>query len=697
MAKKTAPKELKKKPQKLSRKERKAAKSKHRALGGRFKKYPHLVALKPKERYVFRSDYFEVDNYVATVMAFFHDEAAQDNFGPFWGINKIPDGLGNEVTVVLLEQSNIMGEKWINDNLAKTDKLDKLEANEQATTGTAVSKRRSAKISMDFDVIADEITNGAAYMHVHYRLFVKAPNLEKLDEAVAKISSTYVDRFGTISVAPYHGEQRQELSTLFSRNSVKRGKGYYFTSTELAGSHSLVTNGLSDPTGEFVGSMVGDVNNSAVLFDVNKYHHHVVVADNSSINFNGRTYISNLWGSKISQSAMLNNGRVVHFILDKTNLDKIGPKFELLTSKVDLNKGDVNMFEMFGDPADELSIFASHMQKLILMTEQAYEATDADRSIIRGSLEDIATKFYVDQRMWRYNAGENRDKLRVVGIPHEDVPLLQLFITYLDAEYKGLLQASARDESMIHAVNTLRMTYKNLLNTNGDLFNTITDASIDTIRDNRRVIYDLSKLMRRGKGVAMAQLVNVIGFAVDTLGENDVVIIHGTEHIDDGVKDYINIQFDHLFDRGGRVVYLYDDVGKMLKDKEFNKFTSADYTLLGTMEEQVATQYQELIGQEMPPDLEKLITIRDGNIIYLRRGVTNVVFDMALSLGVDPARESFRAEAAKEIARRKSLALKENEATVEVEKVTTMPQKSAKNQRRVIRRKRMAGNSMGAQ
>lgn len=695
MSKTEDTKSLKKKP-KISRKERKAAKKMQRVLGGRFKKYPHLIALKPKECYVFRSDYFEVDNYVATVMSFFHDEAAQDNFGPFWGINKIPDGLGNDITVVLLEQTDIMGEKWISDNLAKTDKLDKLEASEQSATGTATSKRRSAKVSMDFDVIADELTNNATYMHVNYRIFVKAPNLEKLDDAITKISSTYVDRFGTISIAPYHGEQRQELSNLFSRNRIKRGKGYHFTSTELAGSHSLVTNGLSDPTGEFVGSMVGDVNNSAVLFDVNKYKHHIVVADNSSINLDGRTYISSLWGSKISQAAMLNNGRVVHFILDKTNLDKIGPKFEMLTSRVDLNKGDVNMFEMFGESEDELSIFAAHMQKLILMTEQAYEATDADRSIIRGSLEDIATKFYVDQRMWRYNAGENRDKLRIVGIPHEDVPLLQLFITYLDAEYKSLLQASARDESMIHAINTLRMTYKNLLNTNGDLFNTVTDSSIDTVRDNRRVIYDLSGLARRGKGVAMAQLVNIIGFAVDNLGENDVVIIHGTENIDDGVKDYINMQFDYLFERGGRVAYLYNDINKMLMDKDFNNFVSADYTLLGSMEEQVVSKYQEIIGQEMPPDLEKLITLRGGNIIYLRRGVTNVVFEMALSLGIDPAREKYRREVAKAIEMKKRLDLDGKSYSIEDNRSLSSKKVSSKAGRKTIRKKRTSRSLLGA-
>src|SRR5699024_5643233 len=102
-----------------------------------------------------------------------------------------------------------------------------------------------------------------------------------------------------------------------------------------------------------------------------------------------------LWGSKMSQACLLHNHRCIHLVLDDTDLDKLGPKFERLTFKLDLNKGDINMFELFGNRSEQLSLFPAQMQKLILMAEQAYEATDNDRAIIRGSLEEIATKFYV--------------------------------------------------------------------------------------------------------------------------------------------------------------------------------------------------------------------------------------------------------------------------------------------------------------
>ena len=599
-----------------------------------YETYPHLLAIKPKDKYVFHSDYFQIDSEYACIMSFFHTDAARDDFGPFWGINRIPGGLDNDVTVVCFEQIKRMTEGWLTEHQSKAENITDIADSEQERGGNNTSKGRVRRQDEDLKTIAQELQDGASYLHVHYRLLVKASSLESLDKAVMAIDRLYIDRFATLWSAPYRGEQRQDFSALFARNEKKPGKGFYFTSTEFAGSHSLVTHGLEDPTGEYVGYMVGDVNNSAVLFDVNGYNHHIVITNE---NFNerlGRVYVSDMWGSKVSQSCMLNNGRVVHIILDNCNLDKLGPKFKNLTYKIDMNHGDVNMFEMFGDVDDELSIFPTQMQKLVLMAEQAYETTESDRSIIRGSLEEIATQFYIDNRMWRANAKENRNKLRVTGIPHDQVPMLEMFVSYLDMQYKAIVNSSARDEERLHAFSVLRVTFKNMLNNNGDLFNTITTNTIDGAKTGKRVIYDFSGLMRRGKGIAMAQLVNIIGYAVGNLGRNDTVIIHGTELIDKGVKDYVDNQFEHLHAKGGRVCYLYNSTDKAIEDINFNHYDKADYTIFGSMTDNAVKAYQKTLGQEIPRDLESLITKKNSTVCYIRRGFDNVVFKQDLLLGL---------------------------------------------------------------
>lgn len=621
-------------------------------LAGDFESYPHLLALKPREKYIFRSDYYEVDDSVACVLAFFHDDASHDGFAAFWGIDRIPDGLDDSVTAVVLEQVKRMDDKWVEQYTKQSEKLDRLDANEQEEAGSTSSRRKAAKISSDLEVTIGEIQDGASYLSVHNRLLLKAPTLEILEDSVERVSRLYIDRFGTLKAAPYAGEQRQELSGLFKNNEKKRGHGFYFTSTEFAGSYSLVTNGLNDKNGEYCGYMVGDVNNSAVLFAVNDYSKHVVVADSTLSEYLDRQRVSNMWCSKIAQATMLDNGHVVHLVLDGADLDKLGPKFERLTSRIDLNEGDVNMFEMFGDENEELSIFPAQMEKLKLMFEQLYETTDgAIGSIIRSALEDTATDFYVEMGMWRHNAQENRARLRVVNIPHDQVPRLQMFVSYLETAHKSLVNSSRVDPDQLRAYNVLRGIAQSMLSTNGDLFNNPTASAVDGVRDSRRVVYDFSRLMRRGKGVAMAQLVNIVGFAVGKLGEGDTVIVHGTEHIDDRVKEYLGSQFEFMHERGGRVVYSYNDVDKMLADSSFNKFDDADYTILGPMRDKAVEEYQKQLGQRIPPDLSQLITTKGENLTYLRRGVTNVVFHLDLALGINPYREAQRRQTRLEAAK----------------------------------------------
>lgn len=622
---------------KKEKKKNKKAKQKEEKINPKsFAAYPHLNDVRPEEGYVFKSDYFKVDDdCYACIMSFFHTEGAMDNFGPFWGVNKVPSGLGDDVTIVLFDQIRRMTEGWLTEHQSRTESITKINENEQETRGNHSSRAKSNRKSQDLLTISQELQDGSSYLHVHYRLLVKAPTLDKLDTAVQAIDRCYVDRFSTLSAAPYIGEQRHEMSTLFSKNEKKEGKGFYFTSVEFAGSYSLVTHGLEDPRGEYVGYMVGDVNNSAVLFDVDGYTHHCVVADEAYDENLGRAHVSDIWGSKLSQACLLDNGRAIHLILDGANLNALGPRFRKLTYRVDMNQGDVNMFEMFGDRKDQMAIFPAQMQKLIVMAEQAYEANESDRSIIRGSLQEIATKFYIDNRMWYENAASWSDRIRIVGIPHNEVPKLEMFVSYLDMEYKAMASKAIRDDKKLQALSILRTTFKNMLSNNGDLFNTTTSSVIDGAKSGRRVIYDFSRLMQRGRGIAMAQLVNVIGFAVGNLGIGDTVIIHGAELIDDGVKAYIGERLSQLYDRGGRVCYLYNNMERMLKDKSFCEYDKADYTIFGTMTDAFVTKYQDSLGQSIPMDLIKLVTNKGDSVSYIRRGVDNVVFRRDLLLGLD--------------------------------------------------------------
>ena len=619
----------------MSRKERRAFFS--RANDGQVRDYPHLLAVKPRQGYVFHSDYFEIDGEVGCILSYFHDESARDELPPFWGVNLIPY-LPQNVTAILLEQVSRVSESWLTDKIKSSERLDRLDTQEQSENGTTSSRRKASKVSADIEQVISEIQDGAAYLSVHYRILLKAPSLEVLDDVIDDLRRKYIDAVGNLSIAGHHGLQRQELATLFSPNASKKGKGFHFTSTELAGAFNLVTNGLNDRGGEFVGYMVGDVNNSGVLMDVDMYKHHVVVADDdkSRAPRMKNAQIADMWGSKISQAALINSKRVVHIVLDGADLTGVlGPRMETITARIDMSQGDVNPFEVFGERKDQLGLFSTHLEKLVLMTEQAYEPTDSDRSIIRASLKDTLTQFYVDQDMWVRNAKHNVDRLRLVGIPHDQVPQLKLFVTYLDQRYKALTGKANRDDELLHAYSVLSAVFKDMLDANGDLFNVVTKDVIDGAQKARRVIYDFSSLVNRGKGVAMAQLVNVLAFAASALGEGDTLIVHGAELIDAGVKPYVTDQFERLYRRNARVALCYNGVKAMLDDSEFNHFDEADWTALGAMSDALVPVYEKKLAKRIPVDMTKVITRRGEGLTFLRRGTVNVVFKRDLALGVN--------------------------------------------------------------
>lgn len=608
--------------------------------GTKIKDYPFFKRIKPREKLVFYSDYFTIDKQYATILTVLHDQGADDHLSYFWGINLIPRNLDKNVSVRKLEHVARMSDGWVAQHQTKAEGLVQTNQNDVDRDGSLKARAKLSKNKQDLADIAADLLGGSSYLRVAIRLLVKAPSLNELDDAVEKINRQYKDSFDTVFAAPYMGEQRSELSNLFAKVDLKSGRNFMFTSKQYSGNYNLVTHGVEDAGGEYVGLMSGDVNNSAVLFDIDNYQNHVVLAgDNkgatlSRLDVKGQRGVD-VWGAKLGMSALMNNRRVVHLVLNNAHIDEIGVDLSDITSNINMNSGDINFLEMFGDKDDELSIYPAHMDKLVLMAQQAYPGTDSDKAIIDGSLRDIATKFYQDKNMWVRNAQYNRDRIRIVGIPHNEVPKLPEFTAYLDMGYEKLVKASSRDDEVLHAYSVLRLVFKNMLESNGDLFNTTTSDIIDKAKTGQRVIYDFSKLIQRGRGVAMAQFVNALGFAVGNLNKGDVVMLHGVDQLVGDVKKYVKDQFDLLNDAGVRTVYIYGSVDKMIEDKEFNEFEKADYTILGGMSGPTVSKYEESLNQAVSSELRRLLVHREAVRYYLRRNFDNIIFSMDLQIGID--------------------------------------------------------------
>lgn len=602
--------------------------------------YDLYRAVKPRKKYSYRSDYFEIDDTFATILTIMHHQGADDNLGYFWGINIIPRDIDNDVSVRRLEHVSRMSESWIGQNQGRAEGLLSNQQNESGVDGDMSTKHQLNKQQQQLLEIAQDISTGAAYLKVAMRLLIKAPTLDKLDETVRKINRQYKDRFDTIYAAPYIGEQKNELANTFKRLEFKMGKNFMFTSSQYAGSYSLVTRGVEDPTGEYIGQMEGDVNNSAVLMDLDNYDGSVVVAGAleaqtlSNWDFQGQRG-SDVWGAKLGMCALLKNQKVIHLILNRAKISDLGADLSDITSNVNMTQGDINPFEMFGDEEYELSIFPAHLEKMYLMVEQLQPMTDNQRARIKGTLQEVLNNFYVDKRMWVRNAQKNRDALRLVGLQHDEIPKLPEFQAYLDMEYQAQVQSPNKDPEVMNAYGFLATAFRDMMDSNGDLFNTTTSDIIDRAAVSNRVIYDFSALLNRGRGVMMAQFVNALGYAVGSLGEGDLVVLHGAEHLASGIKSYVKDQFDQLQDHKVRIVYTYNTVDRMIRDKTFNEFEDANYTLLGGMNKSTINLYEKTLEQEVPVTLKSLLEHKERYRWYLRRGFDNIVFASDIQMGFD--------------------------------------------------------------
>lgn len=608
-------------------------------------------AIKPKNKYYFFSDYFVIDDGAkyGSVLTVIADEGAEVGLSPFWGVLLALVDLGSEyddISVRFISKSRLRDKSWVESHIDATDRVVSSNENESADFSKGdVANVGDSRASLDETM--ESIRHGASYLDVRMKYLVKAPSLERLDAGIRRINRVLRDRFDTVRVEAYNGSQRHELSMLLRSTTMITDRQFGFTSDEYAGFYNLVTNGIDDLDGEYIGNMQGDVNQAAIMFNVNRYKSHVVIASGKKasllghplhdISPSGTLMGADMWGIKLGQKALQNNQRVVHLVMNDTRIKEVGLDLSSLTSEVDMNHGALNMFEVFGRKREELTLMNPLIRKITMMAKLVAGLDLGPNPSFDINLQRELTQFFIDEKMWVYNPEDpvNRESVKLVGLPHNEYPLLDKFNLYFRKLYDKLAKGGTNEQQRIAAVEALQGTFEGMLQTASDLFNVYTDESIDDANRDSRVIYNFSELRSRGEGIAMAQLVNVLGYAVNSLREGDVVVIHGVEQIKKELKPYIAKDLKILMRKGVRVVYTYGDIDDMLSDVDFNHLDTADYSLIGNMSQNEVERYDEVLGTSVPGQLQKSITQDVYDVWYLRRSLENVVFAPRISLGLD--------------------------------------------------------------
>lgn len=598
---------------------------------------PLLHSLVGKHAIIFHSDYMEIDNHVAQILTVIDREGSDRDKPKFWMTYLIPRNLNDHVEARFIMPIQTMTESWT--NKAQTDS--EVTKNSQITQANETDASKDAQIASaraeDLRLISADLNAGDKYLATQLKIFLKADNLQELDAARIRLNQTLISyNFGGIRVVPFEGQQLDEYQNLLKPPMEHISKPQMFTSHELAGAYDLLTHGITDPAGKYVGAMQADVNNSAVLLDVDKFDDTVVVASKDAAQtasispqeLKGNRN-STLWGVKIAHAALENSHRVVHFVLNYTHPDKIGADLSSISKNLDMNHGLINPFQMFGKVEDQLSIYSAHNEMLRLMAQQI--SSDLQSSDLNKVLPSLLKRFYVQYGIWQDNPKDNFDLLRAVTLPNNIYPKLDRFNTYLGEALQAALQRHAANE--VASIERLQSVFERLEGEDSDLFNVYTSNELTDAQNYAQVFYDFSKLLDRSESIAMAQFLNVVGYATSKLGDHDVLIIHGANAIRDSVKTYLTKHvFTRLQQRGVRLVFLYDSVDACLDDAHFCRLDHADYTLFGTMTGTNVQKYQKLISQPLPGPLMQAIETKIPTLFFLSRGIDKVIFIQDLVL-----------------------------------------------------------------
>lgn len=606
----------------------------------------------PRGGYEFHSNYFQYGKRFGRILTLIPDDQADRKLIPFWKVLLIPqsrtlndapnetaDGAVHGAHGQLFDMLENKTKKWTTDHQASSDSAGEMEAD---STDGARQQHRVGTRRWDNMIIADDIASGDMYGATEYKVMITARSLHDLDVACSRYHAQIANNFDGIHFEVYEGQQRLDFHNLLRTADVQVGDHPMATSSEYAGGYEILTRGITDPNGDYIGQMVGDVNNTAVLMDLDNYDERVILGHSaqpamlrvSPDEFDVGTRATTLLGVRLAQAALINNHRVVHMVLNNAVPQDIGADLSDITTVVSLNHGAVNPFEMFGDKKDELTIFPAHVEKLRLMIKQI--SPSVDDIDLNEVFTNIVQRFYEDQRMYVPNPEQNRDALKLVGLPHKQYPTLDRFIAYLNQALNAA--AEVNNQRLVTRIERVRSAFNRMYRDNSSLFNVYTDDTVDDANSSPQVVYDFSGLAQRGEGIAMAQFLNVIKYATDTLDERDVVILHGVDNLTKSVKPYVKKVFTQLIHRGIRLVFLYDSAEAAIKDADFNEFGYADWTMLGGFNQAVINAYQDLLQQTLPDGLVKSILDYGGtdygdSIYYLSRGINNVLFALDMSLG----------------------------------------------------------------
>lgn len=362
------------------------------------------------------------------------------------------------------------------------------------------------KYDMQRELMRD-LRHSEVMKRIDLRVFVYARGEEELNKRIEHI----VQGINAVSFKgrAFLGEQDSEFKSLLIPEMQQDKLPNHRKGTPVISSvigHGFFFNHvkLDDPKGSYFGK---SRTNGQIVLDP------LFIGDTRLTPFfmtTGRPrYGKSTFSKMLNDDVFMRNGKLRYFDPSgeyvQQTLDQGGKIIDLAGSE-----NRINPFEVFptatttdGSQPDEIGSFNMHVEKLVNMFGfMNADATNDDKIELR----KLLTQFYIFRGLYVKNLDEDRAKIMVLGLPHDQYPTMSEFVEYVKRIQRGYSNPgnNSYTPEQRSSIGRIANTFEQMITSNRDIFDGITQ--IEDFSEINAVNFKVDGLLEKGSDVFNAQI-----------------------------------------------------------------------------------------------------------------------------------------------------------------------------------------------
>lgn len=463
---------------------------------------------------------------------------------------------------------------------------------------------------------------------VYYQFFlvITSNSRSEIDEQVEDLNTLLKSKYNGIKWDSTAGDQKERFVRIFAP-LIKEPFVDTATSYNYAGINLAASPALCDPCGVAIGDDSYSLVNSAAIFDFEGStgsEAYIVIPENERMGLYAARTDEHFSSSSIVAQAAANDicmsgHKAVHFVFNGFNyLDPAMHTMEELPDGLvnwfDVSRVTINPLEGFGKISDVANLFSLQREKLInifdLLNNYQFETSGEFGFKLRAQVDDAIMRFYLNNKYWTADALSHPERTNFLNLKHPEAyaTLGNLIQSFTSLEDEARTKGSTNQAEIAHALHS---TLDSALTAHRAIFGSTTKITPSSALNT---YYDFSSIVN--ENVKQAQFLNILNYALSTVGKDDLIVIHGVDNLH---KYVVNKMAYGLIKRaennGVRFIFTFDRVKSPTTSVDFDGANHADvftmqstyyanfasdpsWTMMGALMPEEVDDYAHIIGAE---------------------------------------------------------------------------------------------------